>query len=160
MPGTEALCRNQRFTPSLPLLLKTPRAPRLGATECSKMARRRMARSARLERKPRTTSTFIGAIWARSAATNLAFFQTSSRGGEKQDAYYQHFISVISDNIFPRAKKKKKPTQKRKPEARAARERKAHCWCRAAAVTDSGNEWEGKCLERVHPKAHLIVKLS
>lgn len=123
MPGTEASCRNQRFAPSLPLLLKTPRAPRLGATECSKMARRRMARSARLERKPRTTSTFIGAIWARSAATNLAFFQTSSRGGEKQDAYYQHFISVISDNIFPRAKKKKKNQHKKENQRRVRRGR-------------------------------------
>lgn len=123
MPGTEASCRNQRFTPSLPLLLKTPRAPRLGATECSKMARRRMARSARLERKPRTTSTFIGAIWARSAATNLAFFQTSSRGGEKQDAYYQHFISVISDNIFPRAKKKQKTQHKKENQRRVRRGR-------------------------------------
>lgn len=123
MPGTEASCRNQRFAPSLPLLLKTPRAPRLGATECSKMARRRMARSARLERKPRTTSTFIGAIWARSAARNLAFFQTSSRGGEKQDAYYQHFISVISDNIFPRAKKKQKTQHKKENQRRVRRGR-------------------------------------
>lgn len=123
MPGTEASCRNQRFAPSLPLLLKTPRAPRLGATECSKMARRRMARSARLERKPRTTSTFIGAIWARSAATNLAFVQTSSRGGEKQDAYYQHFISVISDNIFPRAKKKQKTQHKKENQRRVRRGR-------------------------------------
>lgn len=123
MPGTEASCRNQRFAPSLPLLLKTPRVPRLGATECSKMARRRMARSARLERKPRTTSTFIGAIWARSAATNLAFFQTSSRGGEKQDAYYQHFISVISDNIFPRAKKKQKTQHKKENQRRVRRGR-------------------------------------
>lgn len=123
MPGTEASCRNQRFTPSLPLLLKTPRVPRLGATECSKMARRRMARSARLERKPRTTSTFIGAIWARSAARNLAFFQTSSRGGEKQDAYYQHFISVISDNIFPRAKKKQKTQHKKENQRRVRRGR-------------------------------------
>lgn len=123
MPGTEASCRNQRFAPSLPLLLKTPWVPRLGATECSKMARRRMARSARLERKPRTTSTFIGAIWARSAATNLAFFQTSSRGGEKQDAYYQHFISVISDNIFPRAKKKQKTQHKKENQRRVRRGR-------------------------------------
>lgn len=82
-----------------------------------------MARSARLERKPRTTSTFIGAIWARSAATNLAFFQTSSRGGEKQDAYYQHFISVISDNIFPRAKKKQKTQHKKENQRRVRRGR-------------------------------------
>lgn len=81
-----------------------------------KKAKIRIAGGERLEEKlSRSNEHFYWAYLQPQASR----FPNQVPKVKKQDAYYQHFISMISENIFPTARKKK--------DVHPVWERKEHC---------------------------------